>query len=387
MSTDLREELSALAETQSFSPDPSAWDRGRRVRRRDRVVRSAAVLAVVAVVTGAGVLAVQSDRDPVEPAGEVRGGAIPSRVDYVAGDFEDDYAIGRASVGLGGNGLVLIGAEDGRHHRFPIDARVFALSPDGYRVAWWSGGDATPEGDRILIADLRTGEVTQFAHNGGKGAEVTTLSWYPDSTRLLWNGRNDDGPRLAAAIDVTGPSESTDIEGRYGSHGIPSPSFDMVALDSDGEVAAAPFEQQPERSSGRSTGIPIDRALPDDLYPNGAVVTPVGWVDEDHVVAIIDPPQSDVVERPRLAVFTSPKGPESEWTYREFLPRLPPEATSFAVDLVPDLTGDPDQELTHDFSATSVDEPAWTIWAYGAAGVLAVLAGLAFVATMGRRRA
>jgi hypothetical protein len=100
-----------------------------------------------------------------------------------------------------------------------------------------------------------------------------------------------------------------------------------------------------------TTGVPIDRALPADLYPDGAVVTPVGWADEDTVVAIIDPPPSDVVERPRLALVTSPDVPESEWTFREFLPRLPPEATSFAVDLVPDLTGDPDQELTHDFAA------------------------------------
>jgi hypothetical protein len=106
------------------------------------------------------------------------------------------------------------------------------------------------------------------------------------------------------------------------------------------------------------TGIPVDRALPADLYPDGAVVTPVGWLDEDHVVAIIDPPQSDVVERPRLAVFTSPDRPEAEWTFREFLPRLPPEATSFAVDLIPDLNGDPSQELTHDFSDQADSPPA-----------------------------
>lgn len=378
MTSDLRGELSSLAETQTFSPDPSTWDRGRRVRRRDRVVRGAAVLAVAAVVVGVGAIALQPDRDPIQPAGEVRGGAIPSRIDYVAGDFEDDYAIGRASVGLGGNGLVLIGAEDGRYHRFPIDARVFALSPDGYRVAWWSGGDATPEGDRILIADLRTGEITNFAHNMGRGAEVASLTWQPDSTMLRWNGRDDDGARLAWAIDVTGPSESSDLQGRFGSRGIPSPGFDMVALDSDGEVTAAPFEQQPERGSGRFTGIPVDRALPTELYPAGAMVTPVGWADEDTVVAIIDPPQSDVVERPRLALLTSPDRPEAEWIFREFLPRLPPEATSFAVDLIPDLTGDPGQELTHDFSdvlAPDQHDISWII-GLGVAAAIAVLLGL-----------
>ena len=63
MSTDLREELDALARTQTFSPDPSAWDRGRRARRRTRVAAGMAAVAVVAVVAGAGALALQPDRE------------------------------------------------------------------------------------------------------------------------------------------------------------------------------------------------------------------------------------------------------------------------------------------------------------------------------------
>ena len=342
-------------------------------------------MAVVALVVGVGAIAVRPDREAPQPAGDVRGGAIPSRIDYLPGDFEDDYAIGRASVALSGNGLVLIGAEDGRSHHFPIDGRVVALSPDGYRVAWWSGGDATPEGDRILIADLRTGEVTEFAHNIGKGAEVTSLTWAPDSVQLRWNGRDDEGARVAAWIDVTGPSENSDIQGRYGARGIPSPSFDMVALDSDGEVAEAPFERIPPRRSSRVTGIPVDRALPRDLYPDGAVVTPVGWADEDTLVAIIDPPPSEVVERPRLALLTSPDVPESEWTFREFLPRLPPEATSFAVDLIPDLTGDPDQELTHEFTAAPMGDSSGVVPRMIASGLLILLVGFAFIRMMLKR--
>ena len=68
MSTDLREELDALAHTQTFSADPSAWDRGRRARRRSRVAAGAATLAVVAVVAGAGALAVRPSG--VGPAGD-----------------------------------------------------------------------------------------------------------------------------------------------------------------------------------------------------------------------------------------------------------------------------------------------------------------------------
>ncbi|KQV63342.1 hypothetical protein ASC64_17245 [Nocardioides sp. Root122] len=387
MTTQLREELDALAETQTFSPDPSAWDRGRRARRRARVGRAAAGLAAVALVVGAGAVTLVPDREAPQPA-EVPGGALPSRVDLrdadFGADFETDYAIGRASVALSGNGLLLVDAEDGTYHRFGVVADLVALSPDGYRVAWWSGDGQDP--DRIHIADLRTGAVTDWAFNMGGGGQVEALSWRPDSAQLLWRGRDDAGDKIAALIDVTGPSETPDFSGRYGSRGIPSPSRDIIALPSDGAVTAAPFEQIPERGSGRMTGIPVDRALPADLHPDGAVVTPVGWADEDHVVAIIDPPPSDVVERPRLAVLTSPDRPEAEWTYREFLPRLPPEATSFAVDLVPDLTGDPDQELTHDFSAFAAapdDGPGALPYALG--GLAALAAGLAFVRMMQKR--
>jgi hypothetical protein len=382
--TDLREELAALAETQPFSPDPAAWDRGRRARRNSRVARGAALVAVVAIVVGVGAIAVRPERAPVQPAGEVRGGALPSRVDLrdadFGADFETDFAIGRASVALGGNGFVLIGAEDGDYHQFGELADVVALSPDGYRVAWWSGNDL--EHDSIRIADLRTGEITDVAGTS-ENVSVASMTWAPDSARLRWNGWGDQGARVAAWVDMAGSSEDIDEE-RFGARGIPSPSFDVVALDSGEEVAAAPFERAPE-PGGREAGIPVDRTLPADLYPDGAVVTPVGWADEDTLVAIIDPPPSDVVERPRLALLTSPDRPESEWIFREFLPRLPPEATSFAVDLIPDLTGDPDQELTRDFASASEDTSGGDRGPLVAGGVMALLAGLAFIRMMQKR--
>ncbi|RYB90132.1 hypothetical protein EUA06_12090 [Nocardioides glacieisoli] len=382
--TDLREELAALAETQPFSPDAAAWDRGRRARRNSRVARGAAVLAVVAIVVGVGAIAVRPDRQSVAPA-DVPGGALPSRVDLrdadFGADFETDFAIGRASVALGGNGFVLVDAEDGRYHQFGELADVLALSPDGYRLAWWSGKDL--EHDSIRIADLRTGEITDVAGTS-ESASVTSMTWAPDSARLRWNGWGEKGARVAAWIDTTGSTEDIDVE-RFGARGIPSPSFDVVALDSGEEVAAAPFERAPE-PGGREAGIPVDRALPADLHPDGAVVTPVGWADEDTLVAIIDPPPSDVVERPRLALLTSPDRPESEWTYREFLPRLPPEATSFAVDLIPDLTGDPDQQLTRDFTvAASEDSSDGDRGPLIAGALLALLAGLAFIRMMQKR--
>ena len=391
-STDLREELDALARTQTFSPDPTAWDRGRRARRRSRVARGAALLAVVAIVAGVGAIAVRPERGPVQPAGEVRGGALPSRVDLAdtsmdspddPSPFEDDFAIGRASVALAGQGqgLDLIAAEDGRHHVFGVVADVVALSPDGYRVAWWSGNDL--DHDSIRIADLRTGEITDVA--GTENVSVGSMTWAPDSAQLRWNGWGDRGAGVAAWVDMTGSSEDIDV-GRFDARGIPSPSHDMVALDSGDEVTAAPFAQIPARGSGRTTGIPVDRALPAELYPDGAVVTPVGWVDEDHVVAIIDPPPSDVVERPRLVLMSSPDVPAEEWTFREFLPRLPPEATSFAVDLVPDLTGDPDQALTHDFTEQPATGDARGLWpTYVAGGLVILVGGIAFTRIVRKR--
>jgi len=87
----------------------------------------------------------------------------------------------------------------------------------------------------------------------------------------------------------------------------------------------------------------------------------------------------------RSAARASPDRAESEWTYREFLPRLPPvDSLSIAVDLIPDLTGDPDQELTHDFSAGPADDGRGGL-PYALGGVLAVLLGLAFIGSMGRR--
>ncbi len=265
---------------------------------------------------------------------------------------------------------------------------MFALSSDGYHVAWWADDGVDPA--RISFADLRTGEVTDFADNQGRGVEVAELL-FRDATRLRWRGTDDDGEVVAAEIDVTGPSESTSssVAERPEVAGLPSPDSDIIAVRSGGEtVPAVPFLEEGDGPGGSSLSRSIDRPLPERLHPDGAVVQPIGWAEDDLLVAIVDPPPGDGVERPRLAILSSPDVPESEWVYREFLPRLPPEATSFAVDLVPDLTGDPDQELTHDFGADAAAADTDT----GSdrlpvvlGGLLALLAGLAFVRMMHQR--
>lgn len=86
----------------------------------------------------------------------------------------------------------------------------------------------------------------------------------------------------------------------------------------------------------------------------------------------------------RLVVMTSPSSPQSDWTYRfvgtfegNWTPGGRP-SVSMAVDLIPDLDGTTNQQLTHDFG-----EPDWAgqrdiswIIALGVACALTVLYGL-----------
>lgn len=390
MTTQLREELDALADTQTFSPDPSAWDRGRRARRNSRLARGAAGLAVLAVIVGVGVFALQPDRGEVQPA-EVPDGAVPSRIDTRNAPFGTWPPLGMKSVAyIASGGFVLVDAEDGSYELFgPDDPSIaftrrpaLALSPDGWRLAWTAP-------DRIVIADLESGDITSFAHNGGRGAEVTELFWR-DADLLRWRGTDDEGQDVAAEIDVTGPSESPSfsVEERPEVGGLISPDQDVIALRSDGSIVTAVlFLEEGDGPGGSTQSRSVDRPLPADTYPDGALVQPLGWAEDDQLVAIVDPPPSDITEQPRLAIFTSPDVPEAQWTWREFLPRLPPvESLSIAVDLIPTLDGDPDQELTHDFaaSAASPDEGRGAL-PYALGGVTALLAGLVFIRMMQKR--
>lgn len=379
---DLRTTLHRVAD--GSTPLPVAddlWQRGQAARRRGHAYVLAAVLVVVTSI-GATFALVDGDREARTASGEVPGGAIPSVItDAGSVPFETDLPTERMSVAFLSNGaaITLIGAEDGRYHLYAPETlelapsgAALALSPDGRRLAWTTT-------DRIAFADLESGEVTTFAHNTGRGADVAEMVWQPDSVHLLWRGE-ESGEAAAGIIDITGPSEEAGDAGRFRfSHrGVPSPSGEVIALRSDGrEVDAAPFLRVPA-DLGDTRGERVTRPLPTDLYPNGAVVTPLGWASDDLVVATIDPPQSDVVERPRLAVLTAPDRPDA--VFREFLPELPPvDSLSIAVDLIPDLTGDLDQELTHDFAADSQPQEerdvSWII-GLGVAAAVGVLLGL-----------
>ena len=405
MSADLREELTALAETQTFSPDPSAWDRGRRARRRSQLARGAAVVAVVAVVAGAGTLAVRPSA--VGPADDtVPDGAIPSRIEEATGRLVTDLAIGRASVAyVDADGMpVLVGATDGEATRvelpdFPtpesLDAGAeyrrgpwLALSPDGRRLAYpTTSGFVREEGVIVnqtswyRVVDLTTGE-TDLVDLPPYGGTPIAMSWTPDG-RIAVDvfGRatsrptqKNPPPTISWTIDPdTGDSGSAPLTGVTAPGGGISAPYPM----DDEPVRAVPFET--------ATGTDPDRALPTDLYPDGAAVSPVGWADNSLLVAEVDAPAGSYVEGPHLVLMTSPDRPEAEWTYRIMVRDLPAaQSISLAVDLVPDLDGTPAQLLTHDFDAPASDDlPGWTPYVLG--GLMAVLAGRAFVRMLQKR--
>lgn len=376
MSTDLREELDALARTQSFSPDPSAWDRGRRARRRSRVAAGAAAIAVVAVVAGAGALAVRPSG--IGPAGDVvREGAIPSRITEPDGPVVTDLAIGPASVAyVAPDGSpVLVDATTGEAHAvelpdFPTpevidrDAELrrgpwLALSPDGRRVAYPTTQDFEREPGQVVnqtawyrVVDLASGE-SDLVDLPPYGSTPLAMSWTTDGEIAVdVFGRPTSRPSatnlpptISWTIDpVTGDSSSAALTGLT----APGKGISAPFPTDDTPVRAVPFET--------ATDTDPDRALPDDLYPDGAVVTPVGWADDSLLVVEVDAPVGSYVEGAHLALMTSPDRPETEWTYRILLREVPDSlGVSLAVDLVPDLDGTSSQELTHDFD--TADEP------------------------------
>lgn len=395
MTTHLREELSALADTQPFSPDPSAWDRGRRVRRRDRVVRGAAVAALVVAVVGLGSLAVRPDA--VGPAGDVESeAAIPSVIPEPDGPAISYQEVTRASASYVDEVThlpVLVDALTGEARLvelpgFPgpelvalLDASpgapLLTVSPDGRRLAYPAtvavdapDGRATFSTFFYRVLDLGTGETTLLDVPPRTG--TPRAIWWNAEGRIavdvygLATAEGEEPPIEAWTIDPeTGDSSTSPLTGVTAPGGGTSAPYPL----DDEPVAAVPFET--------STGSDPSRDMPTDLYPDGAVVTPIGWSDDSLLVAQVGRD---------LVLLTSPDRPESEWTWRVLASDVPESSgLSVAVDLIPDLTDDPDQELTRDFSVTSADAPAWITWTYALAGVLAVLSGLVLVGSLRRR--
>ena len=350
----LHDELQRLADT---APRPGIdhdlWDRGRALRRRDRLVTSAVVLVLVLVVGGMGTLLVGPPRAVAPASDAVPGGAIPSRIYEPPNNdplLEDDLDIGRASVAFVGANqssltpfATVIGAADGTYHFLSLPdldqgREALALSPDGTRLAWRS------KNSELHVADLTTGEVTdlrpQFATTDHRSWE---LGWRADSLHLAWAGSRQGGIFNV----VTGEEERASARDYFTCCPV-SPSGDLAAIRNVRRGG-------PARFATASSEKLLRRALPADLYPKGATVTPLGWADDHLVLATVFGPEGSYVEDYHLALFTSPDRPESEWTYRILVRGVPSsDELSIAVDLIPDLDGATNQQLTHDFG-----EPDW----------------------------
>jgi hypothetical protein len=386
---DLREELDALARTQSFSPDPSAWDRGRRARRRTRVAAGAAAVAIVAVA-GAGALAVLPDREARTASSEVvEGGAIPSRIDDIPADLQPttDLAVGRgaaAFISTSQRVPVVVTAADGVAHLLDLpgwdeDGQALALSPDGLKLAWQQTGDG---GATIGIVELTTGRQRADEVHPAADLALRELTWSPDSEWLGWLGDADGGAHVGR-LPVPGADLglSTFVEGNVSSlaignaadvvvgakgalyritvdqpelitraagvgPGLFSPDARFVALRSSPSGASATLRL--------SDGAVLTHPFPDGTFASGAVL-PLGWLDDRHQLLQVWSAEGEDAE---LVVTTPQVGPTSTW--RRSVGSIDASIAgrvSLAVDLVPDLDGTSSQELTHDFGAAQ-DPPA-----------------------------
>ena len=396
MTDELRTTLHRIADDLRPGPvDDDLWQRGRAARGRGHDLALAAVLTLVVSVAGIGAWALTDEREAQVTGTEVAGGAIPSRIVDPDGPVVTDLAIGTASVAyVGEDGVpVLVNAVTGKASfvelpSFPepgvieltadlVTGPLLAVSPDGRHVAYAAtvpadGPDGQPSFSTSWyhVVDLTTGNTSRVEVPPGTGTP-RAISWTADGELSVDvyghpTERNAEPPVESWTIDPdTGDSNTSTLTG------VVAPGGDISAtypLD-DEPVTAVPFET--------ADGTDPDRALPTDLYPDNASVTPVGWADDHLLVAWVDAPSDSYVVGEHLVLLTSPDRPESEWTYR-ILVRDVPDAPSLrlAVDLIPDLDGTSSQQLTHDFGAAEDERDISWMIGLGVAAAIAVLMAL-----------
>jgi hypothetical protein len=291
MTERLREELLRVGENVAPLHVPGdLWARGRRARRRDRLVSGGVVLSVVGLIFAISVagwpgMGGGGNVAPVAPGGD-QAGAVPSTLYALperllvdnpgdgASDWggaqwspdvaETDLSIGRASVAfaaksMGGVALpVVVTAADGAYHPLVLPGWspgnlvgfmnqahdvALALSPDGRSLAypWW---DPTapldgPMPSGLRIVDLVTGELREIPLLGQDGVYATNVAWSPDSRWLVWRG--EALPKWTP--ETVGGGE--DVAGRVApgatvSEAVPLPArrqTTAVAISNDGVVA------------------------------------------------------------------------------------------------------------------------------------------------------
>ena len=304
MSAGLR---AALRREAASARDYQVYERSLATARRTRRRQAAGWLAAVAAVALA--VPVTGQPLPAAPADGTAPVALPDRIGRPAiGSLHatDRPRLGAASVLFSGTGsrfrplfdepdtYALVGARDERYrtlHAGLVGDGAALLSPDGRTVATWAelidlgtgdarplpGGGGTPLawspdgtrlvllGDRLRIADLRTGAGTDLAAPG----PLSSAAWSPDGTRLAYESDRDivvadaAGRRLSAFTPPDG--------GMLAGKGAWTPDSRAVAL-----VAAEPERWAPrwfEPATGREVPGP-------DLPPVPGRITTgelLGW--------------------------------------------------------------------------------------------------------------
>src|SRR5690606_2728313 len=129
---------------------------------------------------------------------------------------------------------------------------------------------------------------------------------------------------------------------------------------------------------------PLGKGL--GLYPEGAELHPLGWVDDSLAVALVMPHGNVTVpDDTQLVMMTAPSVPEESWTYRivghvdtSAASGFAPSSLSVAVDL-----------MSPDRPTVAVERPDWPAdterrvgWAVG----LVTVGGLAAAYLLTRRR-
>jgi WD40 repeat protein len=355
----LREELHRIAEQAPEAYVPTdLFARGRRAHRRSLVIAISAISAAIALIAGTFALAPQRDSAEIDPARSDTDLAVPDTIyatptwlaetedgHYVNVDkLEHNLAIGAGAIAYvqparDSNGAVaiVIDADDGDYHPLALDDfigldpywsnssgddrghRPLALSPDGTHLAWsWGLGrdtapDSQPASGGVRIADLTTGEVSEWDLSDDGAAYVTDVEWSEGGRQLLWTGLQMDRwdsegyvPADAVAGVITHASGTvTTYSGGIGT----ATDLSLWAVADDGTIAfngASDSALHVQRPSGEITPL----ALPDNAYapiifhgsdlyvttenglarvdgsgptypsPNKMPLVPVGWVGD-----------------------------------------------------------------------------------------------------------
>ncbi len=351
-----------------------------------------------------------------------------------------DLDVARASLVLGNysEDVVVVDAQDGRHHRVHLPGHhaflgadfegPLALSPDGRRLAW---GYADFEKDEagIALLDLGDDEIRRLPLVGrqAKPVRVTQLSWSPDGGHLAWVGDEvarwrDSTSTFIGPIRTYGATGTDRFSAAFRSYrgGYENPgavavgddgrthallgtellSFDAEAPDGDVQSRvvgerALPWSSAAVDEEGRTLTVGINGQVVDSMAaglrtldlsdPDSQLVTsPWGITNDGDRVDILGhtPGDSTVALRTPAQdghggtkVLVLGADAESGWPVTEVDRHWSGEVLSVATELA-------------EHTPLAVKQPYWTVGQvrWGATGLLAAMLAIELVSVVVRRR-